>query len=249
MQTTTLESLAPRMTTDAMPVPRVTMFSSIHKGLRACMMDTLLRVGRTDAGEPEAVAAAVQGVRALVRLCQVHLHGENQFVHPAMEARRPGSSTGTAEEHIAHEQAFEALLSDTLCVERSAGAARATALSVLYQRLSLFVADNFEHMFEEETHNQSVLWEAYSDAELLAIESRIVASHTPEESLLALQWMLPALSPAERVTLFVNARPGMPAAAFDGLLECAVSLLGEQDGARLRSAFCSGDCERGGWPA
>jgi hypothetical protein len=150
---------------------------------------------------------------------------------------------------VAHEQAFEALLSDTQCVERSSGAARTTALAVLYQRLSLFVADNFEHMFEEETHNQSVLWEAYTDAELLAVEGQIIASHTPEQTMLGLRWMLPAMTPAERVALFGNARAGMPPEVFAGFLDFAASVLGERDGATLRAAFCSGERERQGWPA
>ena len=32
-------------------------------------------------------------------LCRAHLHAENQFLHPAMEARRPGSACETAKEH------------------------------------------------------------------------------------------------------------------------------------------------------
>ncbi len=253
MQTTIIET--PTAPTPARPVPvvtpapRVALFTGIHKGLRACMMDALLQVGRTAADDAAEVAITVGSVRGLVALCQVHLHSENQFVHPAMEARRPGSSAGTADEHVAHEQAFEALLSDTQCVERSTGAARTTALAVLYQRLSLFVADNFEHMFEEETENQSVLWACYTDAELLALEGRIVSSHTPEQSMLALRWMLPAMTPAERVALYANAQQGMPAAVFAGFLDFGVSVLGGRDGAALRSAFCSGDQARAGWPA
>jgi hypothetical protein len=233
----------------ATATPRVALFTGIHKGLRACMMDALHRVGRTSADDATDVAMAIESVRGLVTLCQVHLHSENQFVHPAMEARRPGSSTHTADEHVAHEQAFGALLSDTQCVERSTGEGRATALAVLYQRLSLFVADNFEHMFEEETENQSVLWACYTDAELLALEGQIVASHTPEQSMLALRWMLPAMTPVERVALYGNARRGMPAGVFAGFLDFGVSLLGGTDGAALRAAFCSDERARTGWPA
>ena len=229
--------------------PRQGMFIPIHKGLRRYMADALVAVGCTDHEDAESVAATVASVRGLVELCRVHLHAENQFIHPAMEARRPGSSRSTADEHVGHEAAFETLIADVQAVERSAGRNRATALAVLYQRLALFVADNFEHMFEEETHNQSVLWEAYTDDELRAIEAAIVASHTPEVSAVALKWMLPALSPSERVALLSGAREGMPREAFEGLLSFGVSLLSERDGLKLRAAFCSGPHERKGWPA
>ena len=63
---------------------------------------------------------------------------------------------------------------DVQAVEHARGRNRAAALGTLYQRLALFVADNYEHMSEEETHNQSVLWDTYTDDELRAIEGAIV---------------------------------------------------------------------------
>lgn len=247
MTTTTTQTTGPVLTAIG-STPRHQMFTAIHKGLRCAMAETLLTVGRADGSDAQSCATAAGAVRALVGLCRMHLHSENQFIHPAMEARRPGSSQSTADEHVGHEVAFEALEGDALAVERSAGQDPSTPLAVLYQRLALFVADNYEHMFEEETHNQSVLWDAYSDDELRALEGAIVAAHTPEESMACIRWMVPALSPSERVGLLAGAREGMPAEAFDGLLGFAASLLDARDGVQLRAAFCSGPREREGWP-
>src|SRR5262249_52506261 len=149
----------------------------------------------------------------------------NAFIHPAMEARRPGSSRGTADEHKDHERAFVRLAGYIGSVERCEPKERAATLETLYHQLALFVADNFTHTFAEETYNQPVLWEAYSDQELKALEAVIVASHTPAQQAIGLRWMIPALAPAERELLLAGPRQGMPTYVFDQLLGYCVSLL------------------------
>ena len=92
-------------------------------------------------------------------------------------------------------------------------------------------------MFEEETHNQAVLWDAYSDVELRGIQCAIIASHSPDQTNEMLRTMLPALSPAERVGMLAGARQAMPADAFEGFLSFTVSLLDEVNAGKLRAAF------------
>jgi hypothetical protein len=222
---------------------RFALYTAVHKGLRRALANTLLSVGQADASDPRSVADAMSSVRALVNLCRGHLHSENQYIHPAMEARRPGSASATADEHLSHEQSFETLSADLLAVERSTGREREAALTVLYHRLAFFVAANYEHMFEEETDNQAVLWDAYSDAELRAIHGAIVASHSPEETSEMLRTMLPALAPAERAAFLAGARRAMPAEAFNGLVAFTLSLLDEVNAAKLRAAVGVNDRE------
>jgi len=216
---------------------RFAIYTAVHKGLRRTLADTLVAVGQIDATDVKSVASGLSSVRALVTQCREHLHSENQFIHPAMEARRPGSTRGTASEHVNHEASFETLSADVLAAERSTGRDREIALAILYQRLAFFAAANYEHMFEEETHNQAVLWDAYSDEELRGIQCAIVASHSPEQTSEALRTILPALSPAERVGFLAGARRAMPPEAFNGLLAFTVSLLDEVNAGKLRAAF------------
>ena len=95
--------------------------------------------------------------------------------------------------------------------------------------------------------HQSALWEAYVKRALQALEGVFVASHTPEQLAASLRWMIPALSPAERELLLAAPRQTLRPEAFDQLLGHCVALLDAASGARLRSAFCSGPRERGGW--
>src|SRR5215467_13280633 len=106
---------------------RFDIYTLIHKGLRSFMSDTLTVVGRIDESDPADVAAGIAQVRGLLEICREHLFIENQFVHPAMEARRPGSACATAKDHVEHEEAFERLDAQLLTVERSSGTKRKDA--------------------------------------------------------------------------------------------------------------------------
>ena len=79
--------------------PRYDIYAFIHKGLRAFMAHTLVRVGRLDAHDPAEVAEVSAEVQGLLDICRAHLRHENDVVHAAMEARAPGSTERIAHEH------------------------------------------------------------------------------------------------------------------------------------------------------
>ncbi len=213
--------------------PRLNIYQGIHKALRAMMMDTLAALGRLDADDGADVARAAERVLALAECCESHLGHENDFIHPAMEAHRPGSSAQVAGEHAHHLAALAQLRQAVALLGASQGAPRAAAALALYRQLALFVAENFQHMhFEETAHNQ-VLWDGYSDEALQALEMRIVASLPPEENLMVLRWMIPAMAPAERLQVLGGMQAGAPAPAFAAALDVVRPHLSGHDWARL----------------
>jgi len=74
----------------------VDIYRRIHKALRYCMSDTLARVSRLDIGDRGEVIAVLAQVREMAVLCATHVAHEDTFVHPAMEARFPGTAKATA---------------------------------------------------------------------------------------------------------------------------------------------------------
>lgn len=234
--TTTIDApVAPALPTTG--TGRYETYTRIHKALRLLMAETLASIGRTDAAQEAEVATTLRLVRELTAMCRVHLHTENQFLHTAMEARRPGSANLAARDHADHEVAIERVEADALAVEKSTGEARASLLFTLYNRVAVFVGENLEHMNEEETHNQSVLWETHTDAELQAIEGAIIASHTPAETAASMRWMIPALPPAQGAALVGMLRRVMPEPAFHGLLGLIFTHVGAKDDVRLTRAL------------
>jgi len=200
-------------------VPRVDLYAGIHKALRAFMTDTLLGLGRMDVEDDLDFAQGCQRVAQLLDVLQGHLEHENAFVHPAIEARAPGSSQTAAGDHDEHEQTILRLVRAVTDLMACARADRAPRTQALYHELALFVAHNFEHMHLEETAHNAALWQHYTDDELMAVHGALVASIPPGEMMLVMRWMVPFMAPAERLALLGDMRQHAPAEAFDAVLD------------------------------
>jgi hypothetical protein len=212
---------------------RIDLYTSIHKALRSFMADTLGAIGRMDiedSGEREVTMAQLH---SLLHLLEHHAQIEDDFIHVAMQARRPGSAREGAAEHERQRRSIAALRRQADDVERLAGEARAAAAQALYRHLSLFVAENLAHMHQEETAHNAVLWEVFSDDELARIHDRIVASIDPREMAQIVRWMAPSLTPVERAALFGGLQANAPPAVFQRLLEAARPHLTARDWNKL----------------
>lgn len=213
----------------AVAAPRVDMYTLVHKGIRAFLGATLEALGRLDERDADEVARTLAQVRSLAGFLRAHLHHEDQFVHPALEARHPGTTRRTAGDHVEHERAIEHLNAAVLAVEKSGDAGRAGSVLALYRELAQFVAENLEHMHFEETENNAQLWAAYGDDELLRIHEAMLSSIEPPMLALGLRWMAQAMTPAELAGFTAH----LPAPVVFGLRE----VLSKRDWAKLIAAI------------
>jgi len=198
--------------------PRFDMYLGIHKALRSFMSETLVRVGRADVSDPDDLQATLAQLDTLLDLCLTHIEHENVFVHTAIEARQPGGAARTGGDHVEHRDSIDALRAEAAALRGAAARVQPALALRLYHHLSLFVAENFQHMHIEETVNNAALWAAYSDAELIEIHDRLVASIAPPEFMLVARWMVPASNPMERAGLLGGIQAQTPPEAFLGLL-------------------------------
>lgn len=219
--------------------PRADIYGPIHKALRRYFSHVMLAMGSVDVHDDAELQAACALVEELLGVLRGHLQHENDFLHAALEARAPGSTARTAGDHKEHEEAFAALASDVGILRAALPATRQRLADRLYRHLSLFVAENLEHMHVEETVVTQQLWTSYSDAELHAIHDALVASLTPAEHEWTLRWMLPAINAGERAGMLMGMRAGMPAEAFAGVLQAARGLLEPRDWDKLAKALGS----------
>ena len=194
----------------------------------------LLRVGRLDTGDAEELATTLAQLRSLLELCRSHVAHENEFVHAAIEARRPGASQRIAAEHVEHLDAIAALEAEVAAL---AALPREPAAQRLYRDLARFVGENFEHMHVEETAHNAALWSLYSDAELNEIHQRIVAAVDPAEMGLVLRWMVPAMTPAERAAMLGEMQSQMPPEAMRGVLDTVRPHLDDRAWGKLARAL------------
>ena len=216
---------------------RFNLYAQIHKGLRACMSEVLMTVGRVDPHDDSDIDDAAAAVRGLVDFARDHLKHEEQLIHPALEARRPGSSAETHSDHQHHLESFGLIERSLRAVELSQGAERAGAVQRLYRQLALFVSANFEHMHVEETENHAVLCAAYSEEEILELHRKIVAAVQPAALMVALRWMIPASSAPERAALLAGMQRDAPPQVFAAVLEMIRPHLAARDWAKLGAAI------------
>lgn len=209
---------------------RFDIYAPIHKAIRLFMTDTLQVLSQMDMGDPQDLAAGLAQLDVLLDAACCHLQHENDFIHPAIEQRSNGTSQRIAADHREHLEAIAALRAQAAALRAAPGPAAAHRL---YRQLAAFIAENFEHMDVEETRHNQALWAAYGDAELQAIEGRILASIGPQEMSLWLRWMLPAFNPVERAQLI----GGLPAEVREPVLAQARTLLDDTAWAKLSRAL------------
>lgn len=202
------------------------MYAGIHKALRLFMGDTVSRLGQCDPRDDAEVAATIGQLGDLLDTCSLHITDENDFVHPALERAKPGFSARIAGEHVEHREAIADLRDLAAFTRTQRGAARTAALSRLYRTFVLFVAENFEHMNHEETEHNALLWASYTDAELLGIERALVASIPADAMMLMVPWFIRSLNAPELAEMMGGMKAGMPAPAFENVMQLAHQLLG-----------------------
>ena len=202
---------------------RYNFYHAIHKALRLGHCRMLPALGALDYRDTLKTAAVMASLRDLLAVARSHLEGENREIHAALEQRLPGAASHAAEDHDGHENSFLEI-EELICqLERQDPAGRARAGRRLYKRYAVFAAHDLEHMHLEETELLTALHEAFTDEELMAIESRIVASVPPQKMAAAMALMAPALNHAERVELLSKLQQAMPEPAFKGLLSGTIA--------------------------
>lgn len=189
---------------------RYDMFALVHKGLRACMAQTLVQLGQADHEDACSYAQALDQVQYLLSFCQHHVAHEDAHVHPALERRRPGSARRAEAEHQHHRDSITRLLASVERLRHLPSQRRALPARELYRALATFIAENFAHMAMEEAEHNAVLWDCYSDEELMAIEGALVASLSAAEFEEAMQWMMTSIAHPERRDFFLQLRQAAP---------------------------------------
>lgn len=216
---------------------RLDLYTVIHKAWRAFLGDTLQRVGRLDVDDDAEREQVCRQVQALMQQMRQHLLHENEFVHAAIEARRPGGARQTRDDHAHHVDAIRNLDDEALALRQARPQQRAALALRLYRQLALFMADNLAHMQLEETENNAILWTLYDDAELEALHGQILAAIGPDEMAQTVRWLAAGLTPQELAGLFDGVRASAPPAAFEALYDVAMTRLDESRRAKLARAL------------
>jgi hypothetical protein len=200
---------------------RFDIYGPIHKALRHCMADTLIKLGTLDPHNAAEKKLVLDDLDALLATMIGHLKHENDFIHKAIEARRPGGAQRTAEDHAEHLDSIASLEDESRALRNASPEQSMEFAQRLYSHLAVFVGENYIHMLVEETQNNALLWALYNDAELEALHDLLLASIPPTEMAEAVRWMALALNIYELTAMFTDMRQKAPAPAFEAMLDVA----------------------------
>lgn len=188
----------PKATIKPNVMSRFNIFNQVHKALRAMLYDTSLTIQQTHFADAEETETALEKVRATVDIFDEHAAHEDHFVLPAIRQYEPSVVDAFEQEHE-KDHALSERLRGLLTVYNHAikTEVKIETGQAINQAFIEFMIFNLEHMAKEETVLNKILWRYYSDAEIIAINQRIVASISPEEMAVTSAWMMRGMSNAE----------------------------------------------------
>ncbi|MCC5937122.1 MAG: hemerythrin domain-containing protein [Lunatimonas sp.] len=187
-----------------------------HKGLRYLLAKVSLMAGNLDSNLPEEVDQLKTLSNELFFLLEQHAHVEDHMILPDLEKKCPGS---TEENHEEHEY-LEGLVAQLQTqVNGLQAGSNPTAFNAYFFDLSDFHAKYLTHMLMEERQVLGLIWKHYTDEELAAQHHAIISSFSPEKILRWFRYIVPALSPAERLMVLGGLKANAPKVFFDALME------------------------------
>lgn len=224
-----------------MLVNRFNIFNQIHKGLRAMLYELALQIQQTDFSDVEEAEVLVKEVEQVVSFFTAHAEHEDRFILPAVARHNARIIEAFAHEHM--EDGFLAgLLLESVQAWQAAAdaAARVKAGSDLFYHFTEFTAFNLVHMNKEERFLNEVLWQYYTDAEIVEIERQILASVPPDILAVESRWMIKGMSNPEIIGWLRGVKQAAPEALFFSLLNLAEEELPESRWKAVNAALVDG---------
>jgi hemerythrin len=221
-----------------MTVPRTDPLTPIHKALRKRLFELGVQVGRTDLGNPAAVAAVEPDFDRATALLNVHGAFEDDYLLPLARKYGLTGCEQLEEEHRHHDQELKALI-EQFKAHRQGKVVQDAVGRNLYQALSHFIASYLLHLDEEETKLLPQVYEKVPNAEVAAELQRFRATRPPEAAKGDLISILVAQSPSERAGMLRGFRSALPPPAFEGLRKVAAEALSADEFAKLEAALAT----------
>jgi Hemerythrin HHE cation binding domain len=220
---------------------RYNIFNQIHKGLRALLYETIIKLQQTDFTDAEDADEAVQQVKIILDLFDEHAHTEDTFILPAIVEYEPSVVDVFAQEHVkdlALSNKLNGLLQAfSLTISPDAKREIGTAISNAVFEFMLF---NLEHMKKEEDVLNKLLWRYYTDEVLHGITMKIVAHVSADTMPLYNKWMMRGLSNTEIIGWLKQVKNNAPEFVFNSYVDLATNELSENRWQKVQEQLTEG---------
>lgn len=199
-----------------MSTPRVNIYGFPHKGLRNGLGQLAFKLGALDINDVEGREEVLSLTEELSVLLGLHLHAEEDYVLPPLEAKVPGSTQHNHEDHEAMEALEEEMVNAIRALKDQPNI---PGLNEAYDKVNLFIREYYRHMSEEEGEMNAVIWEHFSDEEILQWQGQILSKLTPEQFFSWFKFIIPSLQPHEQAIMLGGFKMNAPAEAYKATIE------------------------------
>ena len=153
---------------------RYPIYRPIHKAIRHILFSTSRQVGQADFTDDAVTQECLADLDRTIGFLREHKGYEEAHIHRALERKLPGITARFAEDHE-EDELLIAEIEQLGARIKNAGEAQRVALGIeLHERFNAYVGMYLGHLYREETELQKVLWDNFTDAELIAIRAAIV---------------------------------------------------------------------------
>ena len=205
---------------------RFNIFNQIHKGLRAMLYNMALTIQHTDFSKDEEGRATLRKLKQVLELYAEHGQHEDSTVFPSVKEAAPSAIAALEAEHEKDEQLVNDLLLQIRAYKSADAADKASIGYAIHLAFQDFVAFNLEHMNKEEKTINPLLWDQYTDEQIVGIQRNILRQVSQESNMYYTRWMLKGLNDAELSTWFHKVKDTAPTEVWNGLWLLSIDELG-----------------------
>ena len=206
-------------------------FSAPHKALRKTMSGFLILAGQTNFRNIDAVEKLKKEGNEMFFLLTSHAETEDKIILSLLESKLPGASEHDKLDHLKIEKLQHEL---EIRLNRMDTSVSDNEAHEFYLKFASFFSLYLEHIDEEETVTQKLIWENLSVDEQLGIHKSIVAKMNPETYLIWMKHMFPAQNEKENLSMLAAIQQNMPAERFAALMELLEQNMAEKDFSSLK---------------
>jgi len=208
---------------------RYNAFNLIHKALRALMYDVALTLQQTDFTNAEEAEIALARVEEVMYHFENHAHHEDNFVFAAIENAAPKLVESLEQEHVEDIELGNRLVQLVRMMKSlENNMERVNCGSAINKAFRDFMVFNIRHMSREESEINAVLWQEFTDQELIELNGKIVANISPADMAFNSRWFMRSINKTEAIMWLKAVKATAPPFVFDQLIQLAETELPER---------------------
>lgn len=214
-------------------LPNSALWRDVHKGIRFGLVTVIGVSGSTDPDDAEERETLSEVVHELVDLLDSHAEVEDRITGPVIDESLPALG---AEIHAAHaELAPRAAALRDAADRLLASDDHHAAMRTLHLDLAAFAGEYFVHQDHEERVVLPALEAAVGLERVRELEGEFVAAVSPDDRMLGLEFMVPAMNVAERAEVIAAIRATAPTEVIAEVWELVTDVLDAEEVAALEA--------------